>query len=221
MADPCVCRCRCSGRYSTSAWHQCLFQFHLIALVIKLRTDTPPSYRWLNHIWALLSTYDHIINRDSYPFSTPPSLFAHPSCPLFYFLPQTRPRVSSLSNTLGLPVSVHWRGTCALPSFRQRSFRLAHAKLFLLRPGWWADGWRGGGGGGAWLWWGAIWVPNLMQKWERIPSLLLYVCALKQWLQTSCLRTIRWVQKRTWKTHVWSTNVHLLPVQFSSWNISH
>lgn len=40
VAAPCVCCCRCSRRYSTAAWHRCLFQFHLAALVIKSWTDT-------------------------------------------------------------------------------------------------------------------------------------------------------------------------------------
>lgn len=56
VAAPCVCCCRGSRHYSTSAWHQCLFQFHLIALVIKPGTDTT------HHIIALITSKPHCVH---------------------------------------------------------------------------------------------------------------------------------------------------------------
>lgn len=77
VAGPCVCCCRCSRHYSTSAWHQCLFQFHLIALVIKLGADTT------HHIIALITSELHCVHMTiSLTQTLIPSLPLHPSLPV-------------------------------------------------------------------------------------------------------------------------------------------
>lgn len=77
VAVPCVCCCRCSRHYSTSAWHQCLFQFHLIALVIKCGTDTT------HHIIALITSELHCVHMTISLTQTPiPSLHLHPPLPV-------------------------------------------------------------------------------------------------------------------------------------------
>ncbi len=74
VAVPCVCCCRGSRHYSTSAWHHCLFQFHLIALVIKRGADTT------HHIIALITSELHCVHMTISLTRTPiPSLPLHPS----------------------------------------------------------------------------------------------------------------------------------------------
>lgn len=83
VAAPCVGCCRGSRHYSTSAWHQCLFQFHLIALVIKLGTDTT------HHIIALITSELHCVHMTISLTQTPipaASLFAL-SVPLSLYFP--------------------------------------------------------------------------------------------------------------------------------------
>lgn len=77
VAVPCVCCCRGSRHYSTSAWHQCLFQFHLIALVIKPGTDTT------HHIIALITSELRCVHMTiSLTQTSIPSLRPRPSVPL-------------------------------------------------------------------------------------------------------------------------------------------
>lgn len=77
FAAPCVCRW-CSRRFSTAAWHRCLFQFHLAALVIKSWTDTT------HQITTVITSELHCVYKTiTLSETVSPSPCLCPSCSLF------------------------------------------------------------------------------------------------------------------------------------------
>lgn len=78
VAAPCVCRRRCSRRYSTAACHRCLFQFHLAALVIKSWTDTT------HQIMTVITSERHCVHKSiSLGETASPAPCFCPPCSLF------------------------------------------------------------------------------------------------------------------------------------------
>lgn len=142
VAAPCVGCCRGSRHYSTSAWHQCLFQFHLIALVIKLGTDTT------HHIIALITSELHCVHMTISLTQTPipaASLFAL-SVPLsLYFPSQIWPPPHCVSSiTHGCPVSVQLTNDIRFTMIHSVIISTtSYAKLFILRAGCWGSWWGG------------------------------------------------------------------------------
>lgn len=112
VAVPCVCCCRCSRHYSTSAWHQCLFQFHLIALVIKLGTDTT------HHIIALITSELQCVHMTISLTQTPiPSLCLCPPLPILpapALFPANRfdPVIHPSHTAVQRPYSNKWLSLC-------------------------------------------------------------------------------------------------------------
>lgn len=130
VAAPCVCCCCCTGsrHYSTSAWHQCLFQFHLIALVIKPGTDTT------HHIIALITSELHCVHMTislAQTSTLPPLRF--PPCPSIllslYFPSQDLTPPLHPSHSV-VRVSVQWQMMFTLQWFIQWSFPLPHMQNY-------------------------------------------------------------------------------------------